>query len=280
VEKHTREVGKALIKKGHSVTILTEKYDKVLKDTEVLDGIKVIRFGYPHAKLLGLLFIWWNIMVNIKLIKQADIVHIHDIFIWYLPFRFLYSNKRVVTTFHGWEGKWPIPVLNIFQKRIASALSHRTIAVGKFIEKYYGVKADKILYGGALTVRKKFKKVKNRVVFVGRLEEDTGVQLFLNDLDGFEYRDVLFIGDGELRYQCRKYGKVVGFTDPGIYFKSAEYVVPAGYLSYIEARSFGCKTITFANNPLKEDYWNEIKSVKKFPTWEEVSEEYLKLYRM
>lgn len=148
VEKHVLEVAKSLVQKGNEVTILTERYDKSLKDKETVNGIKVVRFSYPHIKLIGLKFIWWNIFKNRKLIVGADVVHIHDVFIWYLPFRFLFPFKKVYTTFHGWEGIWPIPWQNILIKRMAARLSDGSIAVGKYIEKYYGIKATKILYGG------------------------------------------------------------------------------------------------------------------------------------
>ena len=36
--------------------------------------------------------------------------------------------------------------------------------------------------------------------------------------------------------------------------------------------------MTFANNPLKEDYWNEIKKLKSIPTWDAVADVYLKLW--
>jgi glycosyltransferase involved in cell wall biosynthesis len=147
VEKHVYEVAKVLRLRGNSITILTERYDKNLKKNEVINGIKVVRFSYPHFKLLGLFFIWIWLFKNRRLIEDADIIHIHDVFIWYLPFRFLYPHKRVFTTFHGWEGVWPIPWKNIYLKRLAARLSAGTIVVGKYIEKYYGIKADKTAYG-------------------------------------------------------------------------------------------------------------------------------------
>lgn len=130
VERHIREVGLSLRKKGHSITIISE------------ESIK-----YPKIKFIGLLYIWLWLWRNRKLIKETDIVHCHDVFIWYLPFRFLYYQKPVYTTFHGWEGVWPIPWKNIFLKRLAARFSRGTIAVGGYIEKYYGIKADKIIYG-------------------------------------------------------------------------------------------------------------------------------------
>lgn len=131
VERHIFEISKRLKVKGKSVKTISE------------EDIK-----YPHIKFFGLLYIWIWLFKNRKIIKKADIVHCHDVFIWYLPFRFLYPNKPVYTTFHGWEGIYPIPYKNIMLKRLAAYLSWRTIAVGKYIEKYYGITADKIIYGG------------------------------------------------------------------------------------------------------------------------------------
>lgn len=131
VEKHIGELSKVLKKKGHKVKIISEK-----------------DINYPNIKILGLLFIWFWFLRNRKLIEEADIIHCHDIFIWYLPFRFIYFKKPVYTTFHGWEGVWPIPLKNILIRRMANRLSSGTIAIGKYIEKFYGIKADIILYGG------------------------------------------------------------------------------------------------------------------------------------
>ena len=102
----------------------------------------------PHIKIFGLLYIWYWLFKNRELITRSDLVHIHDVFIWYLPFRFLYPIKKVYITFHGWEGVYPIPLWNILNKKVANYLSNGSIAVGKYIEKYYGVKADNIVYGG------------------------------------------------------------------------------------------------------------------------------------
>ena len=274
VETHVRELGKRLKIKGESVKIISEED---------------IRF--PKIKYLGLLYIWFWLFKNRKLIKWADIIHCHDVFIWYLPFRFLYSKKPVYTTFHGWEGTWPIPWRNIMHKRLASRLSWGTIAVGKYIEKYYGVKVSRIIYGGndhlggakahprgVNRVSHNFRGV-NHIVFVGRLEKDTGVLDFIEQLkiNNLKFKTD-FVGDGSLRKECEKFGKVHGFVDPNPFLEKADICVPGGYLSYIEAKSLGCKIKVFANNPLKIDYWVEIQKVKKFPTWGEIADEYISLY--
>lgn len=276
VEKHVQQVTKYLKQKGHKVRIVSE------------EDIK-----YPHIKFLGLFYIWLWLFKNRSLIKQSDIIHIHDVFIWYLPFRFLYPKKKVFTTFHGWECIWPIPQKFILYKRLATKLSVGTIAVGKYIEKYYGIKADVIIYGGAshLGGAKAHPRGVHRIVFVGRLDADTGVVQFLEWLKNSSrqslfkhFRGVIrqykidFVGDGPLRERCKKYGKVHGFCNPEPYLKRAEIVVPVGYLSYLEAKAAGCKIMTFANTPIKRDYWKGIKRLKKIPTWNDVANVYLKLW--
>ncbi len=281
VEKHTIEIAKSLIAKGHDVTILTEKYDNFLKNKEIIDGIKLVRIFYPHLKYLGLIYIWLQILKHRKLINEANIVHIHDVFIWYLPFRLFLPNTKVFTTFHGWEGIWPVPLFNIIQKRIASKLSMGTMSVGKCTLKYYGVKVDKIIYGAtnySSNINYKSWKDKLKIVFVGRLSEDNGLWEFFSWLDNNRKYTVDFVGDGDLSSRCRQYGVVHGFTDPAPFMKIAKICVPGGYLTYIEAKNFGCKVMIFPSNRFKKDCWAEIKKVKRFPTWSELADEYLDLY--
>ena len=83
-----------------------------------------------------------------------------------------------------------------------------------------------------------------------------------------------------MRKECEKYGKVTGFVkDVSNYLKSAKTVVPVGYLSYLEAKAWGCKIMTFANTPIKHDYWKGIKKLKSIPTWNDVADVYLKLWK-
>lgn len=269
VEKHVYELSKRLKAKGNSIKVISE------------GDIK-----QPHVKFLGLIRIWFWMFRNRKLIEDVDIVHCHDVFIWYLPFRFLYSKKPVYTTLHGWEGIWPIPWKNIFFKKLATKLSWGSIAVGEYIEKYYGIKVNKIIYGGTSILHSiEVEKEKMLIVFVGRLEEDTGVLGFLKWLDKNPKYVVDFIGDGILREKCKKYGTVHGFMDPTLFYKQAKYCVPGGYLAALEALSYGCRLKLFWNNKIKEDYWKMSPFVgkdavawAKKQTWEKLADEYLNLY--
>ena len=101
VEKHVLEISRLLIKKGHKVCIITEKYENNLKSQEVIEGIDVYRIDIKNkSKKLS---VWSWLFKNVNLIKDADVVHCHDVFFWYLPFRFLFPFKKVYTTFHGYE---------------------------------------------------------------------------------------------------------------------------------------------------------------------------------
>lgn len=281
VEKHVLEISKSLIAKGHDVCILTEKYDKSLKGNEVVCGIKIVRFSFPHVKLFGLFDVWWQIFVRRKLIVDAQIVHVHDVFIWYFPFRFLYVQKMVFSTFHGWEGKWPIPWRNVMLRKVSAKLSKGVITVAKGTTKYYNVKSDKIIYGATRKISDidyKNSKDKYRIVFVGTLSKNNGLLSLFAWLDKNKKYHVDFFGDGDLCEICKKYGTVHGYKNPEPFMEKAKICVPCGYLSYIEAKKYGCKIMTFPTTTIMKNYWSEIEKVKKFPTWDKLADEYLDLY--
>lgn len=249
VERHLQAISQKLYALGYKTKIISE------------EDIK-----QPHIKIVGLLYIWFWFLKNYKLILNSDIIHIHDVFVWYLPFRFIFFWKKVYITFHGWEGKYPIPFWNILNKRVANKLTNGSIAVGKYIEKYYGITATHIIYGGVSKTQKlKKSKIPNTIVWLGRTDKDTGY---------LEFRKWLNSNTAK-RFKV-KY--ITNVKNPEKYLKTAEYCAPSGYLSYLEAKNFGCKILTFPTNPLKVDYWNEIEKLKKIPTWEEVADVYISLY--
>ncbi len=262
VEKHVLEISKRLIKKGHEITVLTTKFDTHLKDKDIVSGrISVIYFNQPKLKLIGLLYTWAWILKNIQLIKKSDIVHIHDVFIWYLPFRFLFLRKKIYTTFHGWEGEFPIPIRSIFQKRLAFRLSNATIAVGSYIKKYFGIKADEVVLGGVNIPRFKSKKKEKLIIYVGRLDKKTTLRIFLKILKRYhnffqKYGiRVEFCGDGELREACEIYGKVHGWKNPEKLYSKARYVFASGYLTILEAFAHHCLVLVSYGLPIEKDIY-------------------------
>lgn len=254
VEKHLENINKILFKKGYKVTVITEKYQNYLFVEETLDKVKVFRFWYPKIKYLGLLFIWYELFKKRNLIKKSDIVHIHDIAIWYLPFRLLYPKKKVLLIIHGWEGKYPIPFKNKLLKKLSVKIADKTIIVGKYIEKYYGIQGDSIIYGAVdFSKVKKLKKDSKLIVYVGRLAKDTGLEVFLIALKSNKKYKVEFCGDGPLLEECKKYGKVHGFVDPSPFMAKASICFSSGYLTIIEALANRCVVIAAYNNQIRKD---------------------------
>lgn len=279
------EVGKCLIRKGNQVTVITEKFDNNLKNEEIIEGIKIVRFSYNKIKYFGLISIWLWLFKHRHMIKKADVVHCQDVFIWYLPFRFIYPKKKIFTTIHGFEWDDPLFKISLYQKRLAIKLSTRSIGVGKFLEKYLHVHFDLVTYGAANNMAQKETKKANSIVYVGRLEENTGVLKFLSWLKSNPSYKVTFCGNGKERNNCEKYGTVYGFTDPMPFYKPAKYCVPGGYLAALEALNAGCELKLFWNNKVKENYWKMSPFIKKDATawakkqtWEKLTDEYLNLY--
>lgn len=285
VEKHIARVSKSLSLRGYKVTVLTTRYHKKLKAREKKNGIEILRFRQPNIKYLGLLDTWLWLFKNRTLIQQNDIVHIHDVFIWYWPFKILYPDKKVYITFHGRWGKYPIPWIDILQKKIGAKLSKGVFCIGDYIPKNYGINADAISYGAVSTVlRSVVEKDEESIVYVGRLDKDIGLKIILQAIKRFRRLvddnklNVEFVGDGSLREECEKYGKVHGFTDPEPFYRKAKYCFASGYLTILEAMAHKCLVFAAYDNPLKKDYY-EMTPFKDFIVIAGSSKELLRKFK-
>lgn len=214
-------------------------------------------------KFLGLLQIWLELTKQIKLIKKAEIIFIHDVFIYYLPFRIIFPKKKVITIFHGWEKVYPIPLKNIFYKQLAQKLSSKTISIGAYINKYYRLtdKNNYLSYGAVnlpLVEVDLAKKNKNSFLYVGRLEKDTGLPIFLEFLNILSAKKIIFsvkfCGNGPMKKDCLKYGEVLGFVNVNKYLEKSEVCFAGGYLSILEAIAHKNIVLGAFNNELKKDY--------------------------
>jgi glycosyltransferase involved in cell wall biosynthesis len=255
VEKHLFEINNRLVAKGMEITLVTEKFDQNLKDEETYSNTKIVRIPYPKIKLVGLLYIWLWLFKNISLIQSADIVHIHDVFIWYLPFRFLFPTKPVYTTFHGRWGMYPIPFKDIIQKRLGAKLSRGNICIGKYIPDNYGFKTDIISYGATKIPKRNFTKEQNSIVYVGRLDKDIALNNFFEVFRNIKGHEIIFCGDGELKEKCKQYGRVLGFVDPVPYYKKAKFCFASGYLTIMEALAHRCLVFTTYSHSLQKEYY-------------------------
>lgn len=262
VEKHVLEVSRLLIKKGHKVVVVTEQDSSKTRLNEVVEGIEVFRIPELKDGKFKKFKIWKWLWNNCQLMKNADVVHCHDVFFWYLPFRFLYPFKKVFTTFHGYES-YPLKQKDILVHKISEKLSMGNICIGDFIKKWYGTKPSYVTYGAVEIPNPKLqvpnKTKQESAVFIGRLDEQTGILTYVGAVEIIKKKipnfDFLIIGDGNLKDEISGKIKILKpLNNAEKYFQNYNFAFVSRYLSIMEAMA--AKRLVFAvyDNPLKEDY--------------------------
>src|SRR3989344_3372691 len=238
VETHVFQISKRLIDGSHRIVVLTEKNEYKLHNKESVDGIEIYRIPVGKNEWFKKFQIWWWLWNHRFLIKKADIIHCHDVFFWYLPFRFLFFNKPAYTTFHGYES-YPVSKKAITIRKISEILSWGNICIGDYIKKWYGTKPTHVSYG--------------------RLDEQTGILTYTDAVEIIKKKipnfDFLAIGDGELKNKISRKVKIYEALDNASdYFQKYNFAFVSRYLSILEAMA--AKRLVFAvyDNPLKEDY--------------------------
>lgn len=289
VEKHVREIGKRLVEKGYEVTVICESSPETHSVSNQskpssatfmgkVNGIKFIQIKSGKDDYFKKFRIWNELWSIRDLLKKADIIHCHDVFYWYLPFRVLFPLKPVYTTFHGYEGNNIPGRKAIFSHKIGEKLSRGNICIGDFLKKWYGTKPSIVSYGAAdSSLKKNSQKIENinNFLFVGRLEEETGIMDYLKAMDILKKRGhkikLIVLGDGSqmkraVNFCDKKKLPVVfkGFVpDVDNYLKKCDVVFVSRYLGILEALIN--KKIVFAiyNNSIKKDYL-EMAAFKKY----------------
>jgi glycosyltransferase involved in cell wall biosynthesis len=262
VEKHVAEISKILIKKGHEITLITEQYSQDLKLQENIDGIKVFRIPNIKEGKMKKFQIWKWLFTNYKLIEDADIVHCHDVFFWYLPFRFIFLFKKVFITFHGYED-YPLKSGSILMHRLSEKLSMGNICIGDFMKKWYKTKPNFVSYGAVTIPSQKLqnssKLMPESAVFIGRLDKQTGILTYTEAVESIRRKipdfKFLIIGDGNLKGKIDKKNIALNAVENAPkYFENYNFAFVSRYLSILEA--LAARKLIFAvyDNPIKEDY--------------------------
>ena len=280
VEKHLLEVSNRLIKKGFKVIVITENInvaqskgyksealgEKLVND---INGIKIIRISAGKEGRLKKFRVWLGLLRHLGTIIDADIVHCHDIFFWYLPFRFIFPFKPLYITFHGYEGN-SIPTKRaILMHKIAEKLSWGNICVGDYLQKWYGTKPTIVTYG-AISIPRHIRKeaeiklIRN-VLYIGRLEEEAGIMTYLRALKILKYKKVdlnlTVLGDGTQGKEAEDYvirnklnADFKGFVkDVYKYLPDSDIVFSGRYLGTMEAFVFKKFVFAVYNNAIKRD---------------------------
>lgn len=272
VERHVFEVTKELLKRGHDVTVVSEAPDEAYSPNWQSDAesatftgrFKIYRMPPLHQNGSKKLEIWKWLWENRNLIENSEIIHAHDIYFWYMPFRLLNQAKRSYITFHGHETTFPPRHNAVLIRRLSNKFATSSIQVGDYITKWYKTKSKIITYGG-VKVPKKIssvhlnKKTPINLLFLGRVEKDNGVEVYEKLLGLLKKEKIDFrftvVGDGSLRGNLEKFGKIIGFVrNPEDYVEKADVVLTSSYLSMLESMVRGRVVIAAYADPLKKDY--------------------------
>jgi len=254
------EVSLRLIKNGHRVTVITEqiKDEKLHKE---VNGISVYKIPQTTTGWFKKFFVWKWMWQYRSHLKKADVIHCHDVFFWYLPFRFLFPRKKVFVTFHGYES-YPLSKKAVMMHKIAELLSIGNICIGKFIQKWYGTKPTYVSYGGVKMANGKWQmanRMKRSAIFIGRLDDQTGITTYNAAFERLLKRHPKFqfcvIGDGVLGKSLSSKVKRKPFQANAIeYLKKYHIAFVSRYLSILEALSARRPVIAVYDNPIKKDY--------------------------
>ncbi len=261
VETHVAAVAHVQARQGHQVTIVTTQHDSSLPLEEVgLDGIQIIRLPLDSSEQK--LKTWWWMHQHSVLFRNANFLHVHDIF-WWIFFLFLIYRVNFLITFHGWETVWPVPFSHKLHRWIAARCARIKVHVGSWIQKIYWDVPDAVLYGGV--DRELFKLPKPKlgrtvhIIFLGRLEHDTGVLQYLELLAELKRQrlgyTMLWVGDGSLRGRCEQVGTVTGLTRKVVqHLRVSDIVFASTYLSMLQAQAASRLVVSMYSNDLKKKY--------------------------
>lgn len=258
VEKHVERISDRLLKKGFTVTIVTEQFSSKLSKKENYRGVKIYRIPIPGNIYLKKFAVWYFFLKNLKLILNADIIHCHDVFYWVFPFRFLIPFKKIYSTFHGYEN-YPLTKKQLLVHKIAEKLSNGNICVGHAVAKWYKTKPTYIIYGGVDAPKIRDDGAQNSTVFFGRLDLQTGIDQYLEiyrivkeSIPDFK---LTIYGEGELKKTIPKSIKVYPFTiNIEKIIANNKFIFVSRYLSMLEALVQKRIVIAVYDNPIKKDY--------------------------
>lgn len=265
VEKHIFKINQQLLKNGYQISVLTGNDDPNLSKHELLDHVEIFRIDNNPEKNYKFK-IWRQVISHRQLLKQADIIHLHDIFWWIIPL-YPFIFHKLFITFHGYESGNGPNKKEIFWHQLANRLCKGSIVVGGFHGKYYGVKANYTIYGASDNNNLPKKSISNnKIIFVGRLVPETGILTYLTALKilkdkGHDYSlDV--VGDGPLMNEARDLAKKLQITvtfhgrvaNAEMLFNQYEIAFVSSYLSICEALKQNCLVIAHYHNQFIKDY--------------------------
>lgn len=271
VEKHIFKVSQELIRRGHTVFVVSEHHDSLAPDysEHLLDGIQVHFFNFGPPGPSKKFRIWITLWKHRRLFQQADIVHTHDTMFWYVGLNILI--KPGFATFHGDEKVFPPARKAVFIRKLCEWVARGTIDVGPYLRKWYGTRPTTTIVGAVdkpySLPNGKTRRSTPRILLIGRLEPDISISIYKDILTKLRQQKFPFTfevcGDGTARNELQPFGKLHGFVhkvEPFVH--KADIVFASSYLAILEALSQYKPVVAIYENPMKKDYLSKTSFAK------------------
>ncbi|MFW9979146.1 MAG: glycosyltransferase family 4 protein [Candidatus Thorarchaeota archaeon] len=270
VEKHVEKLVNELVQEGFKIDVLTSRHTHDLRSVERMDKHLIFRFPWRWDKNPFLSSLW--VIKNRHRFRKYNIIHVHDtipLLFWSLPFFVLKQRKQIFATFHGFE-RDPIPPIFKILRKIARLIVYRVLCIGKFIERDYNVACDSCSIGAVDIVPSSI-QTRSGFVFIGRLEQDTGILHSMEVLQELEENygirsHMTICGSGSqerlLREISVRKGIDVQFRgwveNVHQYLEQGFVCLAGGLLSILESLAEGVPVIAYANTKLKRSYYQSV----------------------
>jgi glycosyltransferase involved in cell wall biosynthesis len=100
LERQAHELAKGLVQRGHSVHVVSSRFDSGQNDTELIEGVQVHRVPWNESRLVRFVFLPFRLArVLVQVRAQVDLIHVHNIS-WFGAFITLLAGalgKPVIT---------------------------------------------------------------------------------------------------------------------------------------------------------------------------------------
>ena len=131
---YAERLAKALVRKGHAVTVLTSQYDAALPRNEILEGVQIVRVPVLMRVSKGVIMPTFGWLAN-KMVREHDVIHMHlpQLDAAGLALRGRIHKKPTVITYHcdlrmpngilNWVANQGVHLMN----HIAGVFTHRIV---------------------------------------------------------------------------------------------------------------------------------------------------------
>ena len=270
VEKYIYELGRALLTQGHRVSVVAGDPTGSRPPRETHDGIEIHRYPSLRSPLRAC----FHLTGMRKMLRTADILHISDVEMFEYYHRtvgWLVGPRPIFLTRHGMSGRDPVPPGETARSQRARAFVDAVFDDGSFIQRRIGVTPDLVPDPG---LRPEAKDIIQRpepntdsAVFIGRLEPDSGIDIYLDAMERLRDDHDLPLrldvyGDGSLAERLRERAKRAQLpvrwhgATPGAQDRLQDGCLAfvSGRMAILEAMARRRLVVAAYIDPLKRDY--------------------------